>query len=39
MDCYIESENERLGRPLYACSRVFGCQMNAEHKKEKVRSI
>ncbi len=22
----VKSESERLGRPLYACNQVFGCQ-------------
>jgi len=31
----VKSESERLGRPLYACNQVFGCQMNTEHETVK----
>lgn len=26
----VKNESERLGRPLTACTRTFGCQMNLE---------
>ena len=29
---YVKEKSEELGRPLTACSRAFGCQMNVEHK-------
>lgn len=34
----VKSESERLGRPLYACNQVFGCQMNARDS-EKLSGI
>ncbi|NBJ91414.1 tRNA (N6-isopentenyl adenosine(37)-C2)-methylthiotransferase MiaB [Parablautia muri] len=34
----VKSESERLGRPLYACIQVFGCQMNARDS-EKLAGI
>ncbi len=34
----VKSERERLGRPLYACNQVFGCQMNARDS-EKLAGI
>lgn len=34
----VKAESERLGRPLYACSQVFGCQMNARDS-EKLSGI
>lgn len=34
----VKSESERLGRPLYACSVTFGCQMNARDS-EKLSGI
>lgn len=34
----VKSESERLGRPLYACSVTFGCQMNARDS-EKLAGI
>ncbi len=30
----VKSESERLGRPLYACSVCFGCQMNARDSEK-----
>ena len=27
---YVKEKSEELGRPLTACSRTFGCQMNFE---------
>ncbi len=33
----VKSGSERLGRPLYACNQVFGCQMNAEHGMRVVK--
>lgn len=26
---YVKEKSEELGRPLYACTTTFGCQMNA----------
>ncbi|MBD5551363.1 MAG: tRNA (N6-isopentenyl adenosine(37)-C2)-methylthiotransferase MiaB [Lachnospiraceae bacterium] len=34
----VKLESERLGRPLYACSVTFGCQMNARDS-EKLSGI
>ncbi len=34
----VKSESERLGRPLYACTVTFGCQMNARDS-EKLAGI
>lgn len=34
----VKSESERLGRPLYACTQTFGCQMNARDS-EKLNGI
>jgi len=34
----VKSESGRLGRPLYACNQVFGCQMNARDS-EKLAGI
>lgn len=34
----VKAERERLGRPLYACSTCFGCQMNARDS-EKLAGI
>lgn len=34
----VKSERERLGRPLYACTQTFGCQMNARDS-EKLSGI
>lgn len=25
---YVKAKSEELGRPLFACTRTFGCQMN-----------
>lgn len=30
----VKLESERLGRPLYACSVTFGCQMNARDSEK-----
>ncbi len=30
----VKSESKRLGRPLYACSVTFGCQMNARDSEK-----
>lgn len=27
---YVRNKSEELGRPLQACNKVFGCQMNLE---------
>lgn len=27
---YVKKKSEELGRPLFACTRTFGCQMNVE---------
>ena len=27
---YVKKRSEELGRPLFACTRTFGCQMNLE---------
>lgn len=35
---YVKEESERLGRPLYACTVTFGCQMNARDS-EKLSGI
>ena len=29
---YVKAESERLGRPLFAVVKTFGCQMNTEHE-------
>ena len=34
----VKEESERLGRPLYACTVTFGCQMNARDS-EKLSGI
>lgn len=34
----VKSESDRLGRRLYACNQVFGCQMNARDS-EKLSGI
>lgn len=34
----VKSESKRLGRPLYACTQTFGCQMNARDS-EKLAGI
>ncbi len=34
----VKLESERLGRPLYACTQTFGCQMNARDS-EKLAGI
>lgn len=31
----VKSESERFGRPLYACSVTFGCQMNPDSEIKK----
>ena len=36
---YVKEESERLGRPLFAVVRTFGCQMNTEYEKGSVRII
>ena len=28
---YVREKSEELGRPLYACTTTFGCQMNARY--------
>ncbi len=33
----VKSESERLGRPLYACNQVFGCQMSPASEIRKKR--
>lgn len=35
---YVKTESERLGRPLFACTTTFGCQMNARDS-EKLSGI
>ena len=35
---YVKEKSEELGRPLTACSRTFGCQMNARDS-EKLSGI
>lgn len=35
---YVKAKSEELGRPLFACTRTFGCQMNARDS-EKLRGI
>lgn len=35
---YVKEKSEELGRPLTACSRTFGCQMNARDS-EKLTGI
>ncbi len=35
---YVQKESERLGRPLFACTTTFGCQMNARDS-EKLTGI
>ena len=30
---YVKKKSEELGRPLFACTRTFGCQMNLEPVK------
>lgn len=35
---YVKAKSEELGRPLFACARTFGCQMNARDS-EKLRGI
>ena len=30
---YVKKRSEELGRPLFACTRTFGCQMNLEPVK------
>lgn len=35
---YVEQKSRELGRPLYACTRTFGCQMNAKDS-EKLSGI
>ncbi len=35
---YVAMTKERLGRPLYACTKTFGCQMNARDS-EKLEGI
>lgn len=35
---YVKKKSEELGRPLFACTRTFGCQMNARDS-EKLRGI
>lgn len=35
---YVKAKSEELGRPLFACTRTFGCQMN-ERDSEKLRGI
>lgn len=27
---YVKEKSEELGRPLYACTTTFGCQMHPE---------
>ena len=33
---YVKEKSEELGRPLTACSRTFGCQMNARDSEKLV---
>ena len=35
---YVKAKSEELGRPLFACTKTFGCQMNARDS-EKLRGI
>ena len=35
---FVKKQSEELGRPLYACSTCFGCQMNARDS-EKLTGI
>ena len=35
---YVKAKSEELGRPLFACARTFGCQMNARDS-EKLTGI
>ena len=35
---YVKAKSEELGRPLFACTRTFGCQMNARDS-EKLSGI
>lgn len=35
---YVKKKSEELGRPLFACTRTFGCQMNARDS-EKLTGI
>ena len=35
---HVATTKERLGRPLYACTKTFGCQMNARDS-EKLEGI
>lgn len=31
---YVKAKSEELGRPLFACTRTFGCQMNARDSEK-----
>ena len=31
---YVREKSEELGRPLYACTTTFGCQMNARDSEK-----
>lgn len=33
---YVKKKSEELGRPLFACTRTFGCQMNARDSEKIV---
>ena len=33
---YVKKKSEELGRPLFACTRTFGCQMNAKDSEKLV---
>ena len=33
---YVKAKSEELGRPLFACTRTFGCQMNARDSEKLV---
>lgn len=33
---YVKKKSEELGRPLFACTRTFGCQMNARDSEKLV---
>lgn len=33
---YVKAKSEELGRPLFACARTFGCQMNARDSEKLV---
>ncbi len=35
---YVQADSQRLGRPLKACTKTFGCQMNARDS-EKLNGI